>query len=66
VIVSNQFAIADPNDDGSFTYPFVAQNGEIYMQSVRLGTLKFDRLLSNNNKLDIRGDGTNAYIRIFV
>lgn len=66
VIVSNQFAIADPNDDGSFTYPFVAQNGEIYMQSVRLGTLKFDRLLSNNNKLDIRGDGGNAYIKMVV
>ncbi|WP_024898770.1 phage tail protein [Brucella rhizosphaerae] len=66
VIVSNQFAIADPNDDGSFTYPFVAQNGEIYMQSVRLGTLRFDRLLSNNSKFDARGDGGNAYLRIIV
>ncbi|WP_421565757.1 phage tail protein [Ochrobactrum sp. EDr1-4] len=66
VIVSNQFAIADPNDDGTFTYPFVAQNGEIYMESVRLGTLRFDRLLSNNDKLELRGDGNNSFIRIFV
>ncbi len=64
VVVSNQFAIANPNDDGTYTYPFVAQNGEVVMQNVRLGTLRFDRLLSNNGKLDIRGYDNFADIRI--
>lgn len=66
VVISNQFAIANPGASGGYTYPFVVQNDEVYAMNMRLGTLKFDRLLSNNSKLDIRGDGTNAYIRIFV
>ncbi|MDR6431000.1 phage tail protein [Brucella pseudogrignonensis] len=66
VVVSNQFAIARPNGQGGYTYPFVTQNDEVYMQSVRLGTLRFDRLLSNNDKLELRGDGNNSFIRIFV
>lgn len=66
VVISNQFAIANPGASGGYTYPFVVQDDEVYAMNMRLGTLKFDRLLSNNSKLDIRGDGTNAYIRIFV
>jgi len=66
IVIANQFAIANPGVSGGFTYPFVVQNDEVYAMNMRLGTLKFDRLLSNNNKLDIRGDGGNAYIRIFV
>lgn len=66
VLMADQVAIADTSDPDNTTYPFVSQGGSIYMESVRLGTLKFDRLQSNNNKLDIRGDGNNAYIRLFV
>lgn len=66
VVLANQFAIADPNDDGSFTYPFVVQNGEVYAQNMRLGTLKFDQLQSNNGKLIIRGSGSLADLRIFT
>ncbi|QNQ62436.1 DUF1983 domain-containing protein [Brucella sp. 6810] len=66
VVLANQFAIAHPNDDGTYTYPFVAQNGEVIMQNVRLGTLYFDQLQSNNGKLIIRGSGSLADIRIFT
>ncbi|KAA9369569.1 phage tail protein [Ochrobactrum quorumnocens] len=66
VVVSEQFAIARPNGQGGYTYPFVTQNDEVYIQNVRFGTGKFDRFLSNNNKLDLRGDGNNAYLRILV
>ncbi|WP_247997662.1 phage tail tip fiber protein [Brucella tritici] len=66
VVLANQFAIADPNDDGSFTYPFVVQNGEVYAQNMRLGTLKFDQLQSNNGKLILRGYDNFADVRIFV
>ncbi|MCX2696729.1 phage tail protein [Ochrobactrum chromiisoli] len=66
VVIANQFAIANPGASGGYTYPFVVQNDEVYAMNMRLGTLRFDRLLSNNGKLDIRGDGGNAYIRIYV
>lgn len=66
VVVSEQFAIARPNGQGGYTYPFVTQNDEVYIQNVRFGTGKFDRFISNNNKLDIRGDGNNAYIKMVV
>ncbi len=66
VVLANQFAIADPNNDGSFTYPFVVQGGEVYAQNMRLGTLKFDQLQSNNGKLIIRGSGSLADLRIFT
>jgi len=66
IVVSNQFAIADPNNNGTFTYPFVVQNGEVYAQNMRLGTLKFDQLQSNNGKLIIRGSGSLADLRIFT
>lgn len=57
IVIANQFAIANPGASGGFTYPFVVQNDEVYAMNMRLGTLRFDRLLSNNDKLDIRGDG---------
>ncbi|MGH6774794.1 phage tail tip fiber protein [Brucella tritici] len=66
IVVANQFAIADPNNDGSFTYPFVVQNGQVYIQNARLGTLKFDILQSNNGKMILRGYDNFADIRIFV
>ncbi|WP_418460451.1 phage tail tip fiber protein [Brucella intermedia] len=64
VVIANQFAIADPNNDGSFTYPFVVQNGEVYIQNARLGTLKFDILQANNGKMVLRGYDNFADIRI--
>nr|WP_278374907.1 DUF1983 domain-containing protein [Brucella anthropi] len=66
IVVSNQFAIADPNNNGSYTYPFVVQNGEVYIQNARLGTLKFDILQSNNGKMILRGYDNFADVRIFV
>ncbi|KAB2675827.1 DUF1983 domain-containing protein [Brucella tritici] len=66
IVVANQFAIADPNNDGSFTYPFVVQNGQVYIQNARLGTLYFDILQSNNGKLILRGYDNFADVRIFV
>jgi hypothetical protein len=66
VVIANQFAIADPNTDGSFTYPFVVENGRVVMENIVVGTVKFKRLQSDNNKFDARGDGNNAYLRIIV
>ncbi|WP_433762626.1 phage tail tip fiber protein [Brucella anthropi] len=66
IVVSNQFAIADPNNNGSFTYPFVVQNGQVYIQNARLGTLYFDVLQSNNNKMIMRGYDNFADWRIFT
>ncbi|TMU86543.1 phage tail tip fiber protein [Brucella haematophila] len=66
IVVSNQFAIADPNNNGTFTYPFVVQNGQVYIQNARLGTLYFDVLQSNNGKLIMRGYDNFADIRIFT
>lgn len=66
IVIANQFAIANPGASGGYTYPFVVQNDEVYAMNMRLGTLRFDRLLSNNDKFDARGDGGNAYLRIIV
>ncbi|PWU76217.1 hypothetical protein DK867_02795 [Ochrobactrum sp. POC9] len=66
IVVANQFAIADPNNDGSYTYPFVVQNGQVYIQNARLGTLNFDILQANNGKLILRGYDNFADVRIFV
>ncbi|ASV86408.1 hypothetical protein CES85_1075 [Ochrobactrum quorumnocens] len=66
VVISNQFAIADPNDDGSFTYPFVVEDGRVVVENIVVGTVKFKRLQSDNEKLDMRGDVGNAYLRIIV
>ncbi|MBO1040401.1 phage tail protein [Brucella pituitosa] len=66
VVISNQFAIADPNDDGSFTYPFVVEGGRVVVENIVVGTVKFKRLQSDNEKLDMRGDVGNAYLRIIV
>ncbi|MBC2887320.1 hypothetical protein H7Q97_18225 [Ochrobactrum sp. CM-21-5] len=65
VLMADQVAIADTSDPNNTTYPFVSQNSEIYMQSVRLGTLKFDQLQSNNGKLIIRGYGNFSDMRIY-
>lgn len=66
VVIANQFAIADPNNDGSFTYPFVVEGGRVVIENIVVGTVKFKRLQSDNNKFDARGDGNNAYLRIIV
>ncbi len=66
IVIANQFAIANPGASGGYTYPFVVQNDEVYAMNMRLGILRFDRLLSNNSKFDARGDGGNAYLRIIV
>ncbi|MGN7963382.1 phage tail tip fiber protein [Brucella sp. 22210] len=66
IVVSNQFAIADPNNNGTFTYPFVVQNGQVYIQNARLGTLYFDVLQSNNSKMIMRGYDNFADLRMFT
>lgn len=59
--IADQFVIWDGS---AANLPFVYEGGILKLANVRLGTLRFDRLLSNNGKLDIRGDGNNAYIEI--
>ncbi|KAB2681700.1 DUF1983 domain-containing protein [Brucella tritici] len=66
IVIANQFAIADPNNNGSYTYPFVVQNGQVYIQNARLGILNFDILQANNGKLILRGYDNFADVRIFV
>jgi hypothetical protein len=54
---------------------FMTATGEVYglfgpdgltIQNARLGTLKFDRLESNNDKLVIQGAGASPYISVKV
>lgn len=59
--IADQFVIWDGS---AANLPFVYEGGMLKLANVRLGTLRFDRLLSNNGKLDIRGDGNNAYIEV--
>lgn len=66
VVLSNMFAIASPTGNGTYTYPFAVINNEVVMQNVRLGNLRFNRLFSDNEKIEIRGDGNNAYIRMIT
>ncbi|MFC6488035.1 phage tail protein, partial [Nitratireductor sp. GCM10026969] len=61
VFVAQQFVVTDGTND---TTPFVFQNGTAYLANARIGDLFFDRLRSNNGKLDIRGDGNNASLEI--
>ncbi|MFC7067556.1 phage tail tip fiber protein [Brucella rhizosphaerae] len=60
---ADQFIIWDGN---ASTMPFVYENGILKLANIRLGTLRFERLLSDNGKLEIRGDGNNAFLRITV
>lgn len=59
--IADQFVIWDGN---AANLPFVVEAGILKVANIRLGTLDFDRLRSTNRKLDIRGDGNNAYIEI--
>lgn len=59
--IADQFVIWDGN---AANLPFVVEAGILKVANIRLGTLDFDRLRSTNRKLDIRGDGNNAYIEV--
>ena len=51
---------------GNKAYPFVFSGGTARLENVVVGTLKFNQLSSNNNKLILRGSGSYADIRVFV
>ncbi|WKT93774.1 phage tail protein [Brucella anthropi] len=55
--IANQFIIWDGN---TANLPFVFENGFLKLANVRLGRLYFDELLSNNEKLFLRGYGNLA------
>lgn len=63
VVAANQFIVQD--ESGTSKAPLLFQGGELYVANVRLGTLKFDQLISNNEKLKITGFGNNASFEIF-
>jgi hypothetical protein len=50
----------------NLTQPFVFTGGVAYMENARLGTLYFNRLMSNNGKLIIDGSGNNASIEMWT
>lgn len=58
---SDLFKISDGSAKGT---PFVFENSELKAAVVRIGTVYFDQLLSNNKKLSVKGFGTNASIEI--
>lgn len=59
----DQWAVTDGTASGS---PMVFEAGELVLKGIRLGTLKFDRLESNNDKLVIQGAGASPYITVKV
>ena len=63
VVDAQQMSFGDTSS-GSLVNPLVYSGGQWYLENVRIGTLKFDQLESNNGKLVIRGAGNDAYIRI--
>lgn len=65
IVLDAQKLLFGDSSSGAVVNPLVYANGEWALENLRLGTLRFDRLQSNNGKLDIRGDNTNAYIDMF-
>lgn len=61
-VVADQFVVTDGTTDAT---PFVVKSGTVYAENIRLGTLNFDQLSSNNGKLLLKGSGSNASIEIF-
>ncbi len=61
VINSRQFVVTDGTES---TQPLLYMGGELYVTNVRLATLKFDQLESNNGKLRFRGYDNFADIRL--
>lgn len=61
VLKAAQTAIMD--GAGNFVALFASDG--LTMQNIRLGTLKFDRLESNNGKLVMSGVGSEPYIEMF-
>lgn len=51
---------------GNKAYPFVFSGGVARLENIVVGTLKFDQLYSNNNKLVLRGSGSLADLSVFV
>jgi len=62
VFTAGKFIISDGTSDAT---PFVFQDGTAFVENVRLGTLYFDQLMSNNGKLILTGSGANASIEVF-
>ncbi|MFC4624241.1 phage tail protein [Daeguia caeni] len=63
VVSADQFVVTD---GANTVQPLIATGGVVYLTNVRLGTLKFDQLESNNGKLIMRGYGSYADIRIWT
>lgn len=63
IIKADQFIVTDGTNNAQ---PFVFTGGTAYMQNARIGTVYFDQLSSSNGKLILRGNGSNADIRMFT
>lgn len=63
-LVDAESIVLGDMSSGSMVNPFLYDTGVWYVENVRIGTVKFDQLESNNGKLLIRGAGSDAYIRI--
>lgn len=63
IIAADQFIVTDGTNNAQ---PFVFTGGTAYMQNARIGTVYFDQLSSSNGKLILRGNGSNADIRMFT
>jgi hypothetical protein len=62
VILTDKLIVSDGSEE---VLPFVYEDGTLTLENIRLGTLTFDELRSANDKLVIRGSGSNADISVF-
>ncbi|GAA2867521.1 hypothetical protein GGQ99_001280 [Aminobacter niigataensis] len=63
VVKADQFVVTDGTTEGQ---PLVFEGGELKLQVARIGLAIVEELRSANNKLQIKGAGTNASIETFA
>ncbi|CAI2935008.1 phage tail protein [Aminobacter niigataensis] len=63
VVKADQFVVTDGTSEGQ---PLVFEGGELKLQVARIGLAIVEELRSANNKLQIKGAGTNASIETFA
>lgn len=65
MFIASQLVIFN-DQTGQGVAPFVVQDNRVFMQGADVGDLRFRRLRSFNDKLELVGDGNSAYLRMFV
>lgn len=63
IINAGQFIVTDGINN---EFPLVFEGGELKIQAAIIGTAKIEELKSANEKLRIRGAGTDSYIEVVV